>query len=192
MGLKFTWFPKFTDTVAKVPEGQRGTLLWALVLYGTYGEEADLGWPLDAIFESLRDDIDCSKRAIESGKRGGRGNAKAPLQSDKTPFADVESTLCDGENGGSGKAEANTRQDSTRQDKTKRERFAPPSVEEVREYIAEKGYRFDAESFVAFYESKGWKVGREPMKSWKAACTTWEKRRGKEEVDGDASPYSDL
>lgn len=185
MGLKFTWFPKFTDTVAKVPEGQRCALLWALVLYGTYGEEADLGWPLDAIFESLRDDIDCSKRAIESGKRGGRGNAKAPLQRDKTPFAD-------GENGGSGKAEANTRQDSTRQDKTKRERFAPPSVEEVREYIAEKGYRFDAESFVAFYESKGWKVGREPMKSWKAACTTWEKRRGKEEVSGDASPYSDL
>lgn len=83
-------------------------------------------------------------------------------------------------------------QDKTVQDKTKRERFAPPSVEEVREYIAEKGYRFDAESFVAFYESKGWKVGREPMRSWKAACTTWEKRRGKEEVDGDASPYSDL
>lgn len=192
MGSKFTWFPKFTDTVAKVPEGQRGTLLWALVLYGTYGEEADLGWPLDAIFESLRDDIDCSKRAIESGKRGGRGNAKAPLQSDKAPFADGESTLCGEQNGGSAEAEANTRQDSTRQDKTKRERFAPPSVEEVREYIAEKGYRFDAESFVAFYESKGWKVGREPMKSWKAACTTWEKRRGKEEVDGDASPYSDL
>lgn len=192
MGSKFTWFPKFTDTVAKVPEEQRGALLWALVLYGTYGEEADLGWPLDAIFESLRDDIDCSKRAIESGKRGGRGNAKAPLQSEKAPLEDGESPLRVEQNGGSGKAEANTRQDSTRQDKTKRERFAPPSVEEVREYIAEKGYRFDAESFVAFYESKGWKVGREPMKSWKAACTTWEKRRGKEEVSGDASPYSDL
>lgn len=192
MESKFTWFPKLTATVAKVPEGQRGPLLWALALYGTNGTEPDLEWPLDAIFESLREDIDCSKRAIESGKRGGRGNAKAPLQSDKTPFADGESTLCDGENGGSGEAEANTRQDSTRQDKTKRKRFAPPSVEEVKKYIVEKGYHFDAESFVAFYESKGWKVGNAPMRSWKAACTTWEKRRGKEEVSGDASPYSDL
>lgn len=192
MESKFTWFPKITATVAKVPEGQRGALLWALALYGTNGTEPDLEWPLDAIFESLREDIDCSKRAIESGKRGGRGNAKHPLQGEKPPFTDGESTLCGEQNGGSGEAEANTRQDSTRQDKTKRERFAPPSVEEVREYIAEKGYRFDAESFVAFYESKGWKVGREPMKSWKAACTTWEKRRGKEEVSGDASPYSDL
>lgn len=93
---------------------------------------------------------------------------------------------------GRSRSQYKTRQYKTRQDKTKRERFAPPSVEEVREYIAEKGYRFDAESFVAFYESKGWKVGREPMKSWKAACTTWDKRRGEEKGGGDASPYSDL
>ena len=192
MESKFTWFPKLTATVAKVPEEQRGALLWALALYGTNGTEPDLAWPLDAIFESLREDIDCSKRAIESGKRGGRGNAKAPLPNDKDPFADDESTLCGEQNGGSAEAEANTRQDSTRQDKTKRKRFAPPSVEEVRGYIAEKRYHFDAESFVAFYESKGWKVGNSPMRSWRAACTTWEKRRGKGEVTGDASPYSDL
>lgn len=61
------------------------------------------------------------------------------------------------------------------------ERFAPPSIEEVREYVAEKGYTFDPEAFHAFYESKGWKVGSAPMKSWKAACTTWQKREAKEE-----------
>lgn len=49
-----------------------------------------------------------------------------------------------------------------------------PTVEEVQEYITEKGYHFSAEDFVAFYESNGWKVGRNPMKSWKAACRTWE------------------
>ena len=43
MESKFTWFPKLTATVAKVPEGQRGALLWALALYGTYGEEPELG-----------------------------------------------------------------------------------------------------------------------------------------------------
>ena len=57
-------------------------------------------------------------------------------------------------------------------------RFVPPSVEEVAAHIAEKGYGFDAEQFVAFYTSKGWKVGSQAMKDWKAACVTWNKRTG--------------
>ena len=55
-----------------------------------------------------------------------------------------------------------------------------PSVEEVQDYITEKGYHFSAEKFVAYYESNGWKVGKNPMKSWKAACVTWETNYKKE------------
>lgn len=57
-----------------------------------------------------------------------------------------------------------------------RARFIPPSVEEVRLYIAEKGYEVDAEAFVAFYTSKDWYVGRNKMKNWRAALVTWHKR----------------
>ena len=57
--------------------------------------------------------------------------------------------------------------------------FTPPSQEEVDQYINAKGYHFTADEFVSFYESNGWKVGRNPMKNWKAACTTWENRRMK-------------
>lgn len=56
-------------------------------------------------------------------------------------------------------------------------RFVKPTVEEVENYIRERNYSFDAETFVAHYESNGWRVGNTPMKSWKACCTTWEKRR---------------
>lgn len=76
MESKFTWFPKLTTTVAKVPEEQRGALLWALVQYGTYGTEPTLEYPLDAIFESLREDIDNSKRSIQGGQKGGRNTPK--------------------------------------------------------------------------------------------------------------------
>ena len=55
----------------QVPDSQRGALLWALAVYGTTGQEPDLEWPLDALFESLREDIDNSKRAISAGKTGG-------------------------------------------------------------------------------------------------------------------------
>lgn len=54
-------------------------------------------------------------------------------------------------------------------------RFVKPTIEEIRMYCIEKGYTFDPEAFFAFYESNGWKVGRNPMKNWKMACTTWAK-----------------
>ena len=49
----------------------------------------------------------------------------------------------------------------------------PPTFEEVKAYIAEKGYNVDAEKFYAFYSSNGWKVGRNPMKNWKQAVVSW-------------------
>ena len=64
------------------------------------------------------------------------------------------------------------------QEKEKHKRFAPPSVEEVNEYCQERQNGIDAEAFVDFYASKGWKVGSQPMKDWKAAVRTWEKREG--------------
>ena len=53
--------------------------------------------------------------------------------------------------------------------------FVKPTIQEIQAHILEKGYTFDAEAFYAFYESNGWKVGRNPMKNWKMACTTWAK-----------------
>ena len=63
--------------------------------------------------------------------------------------------------------------------KLPRKQFTPPSVDDVRGYSVEKGYAFDPIAFIAHYESNGWKVGRNKMKSWKAACTTWGKRESK-------------
>jgi len=52
-------------------------------------------------------------------------------------------------------------------------RFAPPTPEEVSEYAAEAGIAIDGNRFVDFYASKGWKVGKTPMKDWQAAVRTW-------------------
>lgn len=59
----------------------------------------------------------------------------------------------------------------------KKRTFVPPTVEEVTEYIKEKKLHFDADKFVDFYESKGWYIGKNKMKDWKAACRTWEGKR---------------
>ena len=57
-----------------------------------------------------------------------------------------------------------------------RKRFAAPSVDDVNGYCRERGNNVDPETFVDFYASKGWKVGKEPMKDWRACVRTWEKR----------------
>lgn len=55
--------------------------------------------------------------------------------------------------------------------------FVKPTVDEVREYCTQRNNGIDPEEFVAFYESKGWRVGTAPMKDWRAAIITWEKKR---------------
>jgi hypothetical protein len=49
----------------------------------------------------------------------------------------------------------------------------PPHVDEVRAYIAKIGGNFTPEAFCAHYESNGWKVGKNKMVNWQAACRTW-------------------
>lgn len=58
---------------------------------------------------------------------------------------------------------------------TKPPRFTPPTVEQVAAYCAERGNQVDAATFVDFYTSKGWKVGKNAMKDWQASVRNWEK-----------------
>lgn len=55
----------------------------------------------------------------------------------------------------------------------------PPAIEDVRAYCAERANGVDAQAFIDFYASKGWKVGNQPMRDWQAAVRTWEKRDGR-------------
>lgn len=56
-------------------------------------------------------------------------------------------------------------------------KFKKPTVDEVREYCEERKNNIDAQQFVDYYESKGWLVGKSPMKDWKACVRTWERNR---------------
>lgn len=57
-------------------------------------------------------------------------------------------------------------------------RFIAPSIDEVREYIEEKGYSIDPERFVDYYTANGWMVGKSHMKDWKATVRNWERNNG--------------
>lgn len=69
------------------------------------------------------------------------------------------------------------KEEDNKKEKDKKKKFVPPTVNEVEQYIVEKGYHIDPIAFVNFYQSKGWKIGKNPMVNWKAAVVTWEQKR---------------
>ena len=55
-------------------------------------------------------------------------------------------------------------------------RFVKPTLEDIKQYCSERANEINPQQFFDFYESKGWKVGNQPMKDWKACVRTWEQR----------------
>ena len=82
--------------------------------------------------------------------------------------------------------ETENRLDKIRLDKNNKEeinkeekRFKKPTPEEIKNYCKERNNNVDANRFYNFYESKGWMVGKNKMKDWKAAVRTWEQKEDK-------------
>ena len=93
--------------------------------------------------------------------------------------------------------EAQIRLDQIRVEKETRapssRRFTPPAVEDVESYCRERGNTVDAQRFVDFYASKGWKVGNAGMKDWHAAVRNWERQDSTKKGGGkNGGNYDDI
>lgn len=126
------------------------------------------------------------KHMAEIGRKGGQASAKAKSEANAQATAILYAQAH-----GQASAEADGQQNKINKIKEKKEkenniyngdksnRFVPPTLEEVQEYCFERGNNVDAETFVDFYSSKGWMVGKNKMKDWKAAVRTWERKEQK-------------
>ena len=145
--------------------------------------------PISSVPEELRFAlalmIDCinikRNRSAEMAERGRKGAEKRyaedeSKQSDSTAIA--EPKQCDDHYNENNNYNGNDNiiTPSNEGDARAKKRFAPPTIDEVRDYCNENGYRIDAEAFVDHYQSVGWKVGNKPMRDWKAAVRTWVRR----------------
>ena len=88
-------------------------------------------------------------------------------------------------------------------EKPKRKNFEKPTVEEIAAFCKEKKYTVNAQQFFNYYESNGWKIGRNAMKSWQAAVQNWNTRDkankkatgtmwSNNSTDADTAGYEDL
>ena len=74
----------------------------------------------------------------------------------------------------------------------KSEKFEKPTLEEVQEYCKERNNNIDAQTFIDFYESKGWKIGKSSMKDWKASVRTWENKEKQKQQQSGITKFNNI
>ena len=118
---------------------------------------------------------------VEEGSEEGSTKVKEGTEEGTSKVDPQKSKVNGGDNRG-GKAPKTIRQEDIKREGEKATRFSPPSLDEVRDEVERLGYAVDPERFIAHYESNGWRVGPNKMKSWKSALVTWHKRQKEEDA----------
>ncbi len=186
MTNKFMFFENFKETADKLPDELRLKFYDAMTDYVFKGVEPD-DVVISALITAIKPSLD------KEEKRGGNHNPNGNNQH-KVGQSEVKNVVKEVKVGQSGQSFLETetetgnitplsvspqRVDDTQLDLeeaiAKTKRFVKPTVEEITSFCREKNKSIDAERFWNFYESKGWKVGKNPMKDWRAAVCNWAK-----------------
>ena len=173
------FYRSFYDALKNIPPDERLKVYDAIMEYGMYDRDPDLDGVSLAIFLLAKPQIDANNKRYENGCKAKKKRTVS-------------------------ETEANTKQDLSECEAKEKEKekekvkvkdnnkiFKPPTVDDVRAYCTERGNGVNPQSFVDFYESKGWMIGKNKMKDWKAAVRTWERSETKTRQEGTAKLTKD-
>lgn len=195
-------FHEYLDEMADLTDAEFGRLARALLVYSRTGEFPALNGN-ERLFKRrviMQEDraqesyVQVVEKNRANGQLGGRPkkpkethrNPEKPTETQRNPTKPTETQKTQIEIESEIKTEINTplpngnKGSKAATPPTREARFSPPSLSEVQAYISERGSAVDAQQFIDFYASKGWMVGKNRMKDWKAAVRTWEQRRKEE------------
>ena len=129
--------------------------------------------------------VEEGRSKVESKVKEGTTKVESKVEEgteEGTSKVDPQKSKVNGGDNRGGKAPKTIRQEDIKREGEKATRFSPPSLDEVRDEVERLGYAVDPERFIAHYESNGWRVGPNKMKSWKSALVTWHKRQKEEDA----------
>lgn len=161
------FYRSFYDALKNIPPEERLKVYDSIMEYGMYDRDPDLDGVALAIFLLAKPQIDANNKRYENGCRAKKKRTVSETE------ANVKQDLS--ETGAKEKEKVKEKVKVKDNNKI----FIPPAVEDVRAYCTERGNSVDPQSFVDFYESKGWMIGKNKMKDWKAAVRTWERSETK-------------
>ena len=176
----------YLEEMEALNDAEFGRLTRALLAYSMTGEQIALCGNERFYAKRVMSQEDRFKASYEEvsvvRSEAGKAGAAARWQNGKRIFANGKNSKAISANGKNGYTETNTETNTDTlpsndgKSDTRGARFTPPSVDDVSAYVQAQGYHVNAERFVAFYEQKGWMVGKNHMKDWKAAVRSWETR----------------
>ncbi len=186
----FIIFQDTEEVIQRLTDEQAGKILKAMFVYNRTNVIPELEQLLQFVFIPIKQSIDRNSekwaetktRRAEAGRLGGiksgkiRNEAKRSIASnDEANEANEAVSVSDSVNvSGSVSVSVSNIEPSTKAPTQISNKFIKPSVQDIKEYCLERKNTVNALKFFDFYESKGWKVGKTPMKDWKACVRTWE------------------
>ena len=175
---QFTFYRSFWDAIKRLRKKEdRLSALEAICAYALDGDDIEKTDAAEALFCIIKPILDTAAKK----SKGGTASVRKAEDADKTTERCEEDA---------DKTDARLDEDADNKNKNKNKnkdkyknkcynahtRFVPPTVDEVAAYCMERGNAVDAQQFCDFYEAKGWRVGNQQMRDWKAAVRTWERR----------------
>ena len=191
---QFTWYRSYYDALKEIPAEEFRAIVLAVCAYALDGEEPELSGVARAIFTLIWPTLEVGRSKAENRSRAEQTSLSAEQDSNKREQTENKRKQTDNK-----RKQTDNKPEQTRKEKEKEKerekqsendsycsppppsgpkRFVPPTLAEVQSYVAERQSPVDPQGFIDFYASKGWMVGKTPMKDWKAACRnaeTWER-----------------
>lgn len=198
MRESFTFYRSFIEGLQDVDDATFRRLIEAIAYYALDEKETELPGLEFATYRSWKANIDASNKRKDNGKLGGRPKEKTIGYEEETIGYEEETNGYKGENHRLEGAKPNKKEKEkeniteNKKEKEKSTRFVTPSLDEVKDYCRERGNSIDPETFIDFYSAKGWKVGNQPMKDWKACVRTWEKRDNRASPKEEKGKFDDI
>lgn len=177
----FIFYNSYLEAAKDMPPKDRLAFYDALIGYAIEGKEpTSITKVANIAFVLSKPQVDANNRRYENGKQGGRPKKTDGFENEKPMVS--EKNLSE-----KPKYKEKDKEKEKDNDKEKEcimvadapthtQRFIKPTIDEIRSYCKERRNNVDAEKFFNWYEMKGWRVGKSPMKDWQAAVRTWEHR----------------
>ena len=181
----FVFYASFWSAMKKMGKADKLAFVETLCGYALEDTTPSLSGNADLAFGLVKPQLDANiKRRTNGekgkgfGKLGGRPTTENPIGVKKeNPIGVISKTPNVNVNVNDNVYIKESSKEKNGADAPARPRFQKPSIEEVKKYVKNMGYYgFDVEHFYSYYESNGWKVGKNPMKDWTAAVRSWRSR----------------
>lgn len=191
MRESIVFYRSFYEAIKELPAEEFRNAVMAIMEYGLNDSEIDTSGVAKAILIMAKPQIDKNNKRYENGLRGGtkpkqNQNGTNPEPNRNQTVTKVEPTP--NQNGTKTEPKRtnpepndnvndndNDNVNDIKESEEKKLRFYPPTLEELKKYIADNKYNVDPERFIDYYTANGWTVGKNRMKDWKAVVRNWDR-----------------